>query len=242
MVLEQKSFCRQQVAQELAAHMAEVASVDAVEVRRGAAGVLQIAQKGRGGSGGHSRTHVVDVFYFIVLHPSEGGGAELHTLTGGPQQAGTRRRSRPLGGGRDDNDFTPFRNIINEWYAKDTSKKIRAVFRAKGMSGKRLSTHAPYGYIKDSEGNLQVDEEAAPIVRLIFQLAMEGNGPGKIARILREMEIITPSTLMYERTGQCRWYDPNNLCTWSSKTIVNLLEQPQYLGHTVNFRTTKKVI
>lgn len=141
---------------------------------------------------------------------------------------------------RDDNDFTPFRNIINEWYAKDTSKKIRAVFRAKGMSGKRLSTHAPYGYIKDSEGNLQVDEEAAPIVRLIFQLAMEGNGPGKIARILREMEIITSSTLMYERTGQCRWYDPNNLCTWSSKTIVNLLEQPQYLGHTVNFRTTKK--
>lgn len=141
---------------------------------------------------------------------------------------------------RDDNDFTPFRNIINEWYAKDTSKKIRAVFRAKGMSGKRLSTHAPYGYIMDSEGNLQVDEEAAPVVRLIFQLAMEGNGPGKIARILREMEIITPSTLMYERTGKCRWYDPNNLCTWSSRTIVNLLEQPQYLGHTVNFRTTKK--
>lgn len=141
---------------------------------------------------------------------------------------------------RDDNDFTPFRNIINEWYAKDTSKKIRAVFRAKGMSGKRLSTHAPYGYIMDSEGNLQVDEEAAPVVRLVFQLAMEGNGPGKIARILREMEIITPSTLMYERIGKCRWYDPNNLCTWSSRTIVNLLEQPQYLGHTVNFRTTKK--
>ena len=83
MVLEQKSFCRQQVAQELTAHMAEVAGVDAVEVRRGAAGVLQIVQKGRGGSGGHSRTHVVDVFYFIVLHPPEGGGAELHTLTGG---------------------------------------------------------------------------------------------------------------------------------------------------------------
>ena len=82
--------------------MAEVAGVDAVEVCRGAAGVLQIAQKGRGGSGGHSRTHVVDVFYFIVLHPSKGGGAELHTLTGGPQQAGTRRRSRPLGGGRAD--------------------------------------------------------------------------------------------------------------------------------------------
>ena len=78
---------------------------------------------------------------------------------------------------RDDNDFTPFRNIINEWYAKDTSKKIRAVFRAKGMSGKRLSTHAPYGYIKDSEGNLQVDEEAAPIVRLIFSAGDGGQWP-----------------------------------------------------------------
>ncbi|MFR0924385.1 MAG: recombinase family protein [Butyricicoccaceae bacterium] len=78
---------------------------------------------------------------------------------------------------RDDNDFTPFRNIINEWYAKDTSKKIRAVFRAKGMSGKRLSTHAPYGYIKDSEGNLQVDEEAAPIVRLFFSWRWRAMAP-----------------------------------------------------------------
>ena len=69
---------------------------------------------------------------------------------------------------REDNDFTPFRNIINEWYAKDTSKKIRAVFRAKGMSGKRLSTSAPYGYIRDSEGNLRVDDETAPVIRLIF--------------------------------------------------------------------------
>ena len=69
---------------------------------------------------------------------------------------------------REDNDFTPFRNIINEWYAKDTSKKIRAVFRAKGMSGERISTKTPYGYLRDSEGHLSVDPETAPVVRLIF--------------------------------------------------------------------------
>ena len=78
---------------------------------------------------------------------------------------------------RDDNDFTPFRNIINEWYAKDTSKKIRAVFRAKGMSGKRLSTHAPYGYIKDSEGNLQVDEGARSDCALDFSAGDGGQWP-----------------------------------------------------------------
>jgi site-specific DNA recombinase len=141
---------------------------------------------------------------------------------------------------REDNDFTPFRNIINEWYAKDTSKKIRAVFRAKGMSGKRLSTQAPYGYVKDGEGNLLVDEETAPVVRLIFQLAAEGEGPGKIARRLREMEIITPRTLAFQRTGRTDHYDPEHPCHWESGTIVNMLEQMTYLGHTVNFKTTKK--
>ena len=141
---------------------------------------------------------------------------------------------------REDNDFTPFRNIINEWYAKDTSKKIRAVFRAKGMSGKRLSTQVPYGYIKDAEGNLLADEETAPVVRLIFQLAAEGEGPGKIARKLREMEIITPGTLDFHRTGRTDRYDPEHPCQWNSSTIAYILEQMDYLGHTVNFKTTKK--
>lgn len=141
---------------------------------------------------------------------------------------------------REDNDFTPFRNIINEWYAKDTSKKIRAVFRAKGMSGKRLSTQVPYGYIKDGEGNLLVDEETAPVVRLIFQLAAEGEGPGKIARKLREMEIITPGTLAFQRTGRTDRYDPEHPCFWNESTIVNILGQMDYLGKTVNFKTTKK--
>lgn len=141
---------------------------------------------------------------------------------------------------REDNDFTPFRNIINEWYAKDTSKKIRAVFKAKGMSGKRVSTQAPYGYVRDADGNLLVDEDSAPVVKLIFQLAAEGNGPGKIARTLREMEIVTPGTLEFQRTGRTKRYDPDNPCFWYSSTISKILVQQEYLGHTVNFKTTKK--
>ena len=76
--------------------------------------------------------------------------------------------------------FINTRNIINEWYAKDTSKKIRAVFRNKGMSGQRLAVNAPYGYIKGEDGHLLVDEETAPVVELIFQLCVEGNGPSKL--------------------------------------------------------------
>lgn len=138
-----------------------------------------------------------------------------------------------------DNDFTPFRNIINEWYAKDTSKKIRAVFKTKGMSGKRLSTQAPYGYLRDTEGNLSIDPETAPVVRLIFQLAAEGNGPNKIARRLRELEIITPGTLAYQRSGRTDRYDPDHPCIWSGSTIVHILDNRDYLGHTVNFKTSK---
>ena len=93
-----------------------------------------------------------------------------------------------------DNDFTPFRNIMNEWYAKDTSKKIRAVLRSKGMAGKRIAVRAPYGYIRGADGNLIIDEEARPNVELIFQLCIEGNGPRKISRILAEKKIPSPAT------------------------------------------------
>ena len=141
---------------------------------------------------------------------------------------------------RDDNDFTPFRNIINEWYAKDTSKKIRAVFRAKGLSGKRLSTQAPYGYLKGQNGQLIEDTETAPVVRLIFRLAVEGNGPGKIARILREKQIVTPGTLEFQRTGRTSRYNPEFPYQWHESTVVNILEQKDYLGNTYNFKTTKK--
>ena len=140
---------------------------------------------------------------------------------------------------RDDNDFTPFRNIINEWYAKDTSKKIRAVFRNKGMSGQRISTQAPYGYLRNEDGSLRADEETVPNVRLIFQLCAEGNGPGKIARMLKEREIPTPSTVVFQRTGRTRYYHPDDPCRWTSGTVADILEQDAYLGRTSNFKTSR---
>ena len=140
---------------------------------------------------------------------------------------------------RDDNDFTPFRNIINEWYAKDTSKKIRAVFRNKGMSGQRISTRSPYGYLRNEDGSLRADEETAPNVRLIFQLCAEGNGPGKIARMLKEREIPTPSTVVFQRTGRTRYYHPGDPCRWTSDTVAGILEQDAYLGRTSNFKTSR---
>ena len=96
-----------------------------------------------------------------------------------------------------DSDFTPFLNIINEWYAKDTSKKIRAVFKAKGESGKPLCTTPPYGYKKDPEDKLHwiVDEPAGEVVKQIFQLCIEGYGPSQIAKKLENDKVLTPSRL-----------------------------------------------
>ena len=141
-----------------------------------------------------------------------------------------------------DNDFTPFRNIINEWYAKDTSKKVRAVFKAKGMSGKHLCSVPPYGYKKDENDKEHwvVDEEAATVVKEIFSLCMKGFGPTQIARMLTEREIDTP-TIHNRKYGlpatSLQTEYPNIWCTESVKSI---LANPSYLGHTVNFRTKKK--
>lgn len=129
--------------------------------------------------------------------------------------------------------------MFNEWYAKDTSKKIRAVFRNKGMSGQRLAVNAPYGYIKGEDGHLLVDEETAPVVELIFQLCVEGNGPGKIARMLKEREIPTPGTITFQRTGQTSRYFPDDPCRWNPATVLSILGQDAYLGRTTNFKTTK---
>ena len=141
---------------------------------------------------------------------------------------------------RGDDEFTPFRNIINEWYARDTSKKVRAIFRAKGMAGQRLSGNVPYGYLNGENGKLEVDAETAPVVQLIFQLCVEGNGPGKIARILRESGIPTPGTIHFQRTGKTSRYDPNHPCHWNESTVSGILEQREYLGCTVNFKYTRK--
>ena len=132
-----------------------------------------------------------------------------------------------------------YANISNEWYAKDTSKKIRAVFRSKGMQGKRMSGKAPYGYFNGPDGHLIVDEETAPIVKLIYQLCAEGNGPGKIARILRERQIPTPSTTVFRRTGQTQFYHPDDPCFWTASTVSHILEKDVYIGRTTNFKTYK---
>ena len=138
-----------------------------------------------------------------------------------------------------DNDFTPFRNIMNEWYAKDTSKKLRAVLRNKGLSGKRIAVRAPYGYIRCADGSLIIDEEAKPVVQLIFQLCIEGNGPRKISRILQERKIPSPATLEFQRTGHTKRYHPDTPYYWPTATIACMLKQDTYIGQSTNFKTFK---
>ena len=138
-----------------------------------------------------------------------------------------------------DNDFAPLRNIFNEWMVRDTSKKIKAVFRSKGMSGKPITSQPVYGYLKGEDGRFIVDEEAAPVVKQIFSLCLAGNGPTKIARVLTEQQIPTPGTLEYRRTGSTRRYYPDYPYKWATNTIVHILERKEYLGHTVNFKTEK---
>ena len=141
-----------------------------------------------------------------------------------------------------DSDFTPFLNIINEWYAKDTSKKIRAVMKSKGEAGEHLCTNPPYGYMKDPDNKKRwiVDGEAAEIVKRIFALCLNGYGPSQIARILKEDKVITP-TMHFQQIGRAaRNAPPENAYAWESKTVAGILERPEYQGHTVNFKTYRQ--
>ena len=138
-----------------------------------------------------------------------------------------------------ENDFAPLRNIFNEWLVRDTSKKIKAVKRSKGMSGKPITSKPVYGYLMDEEENFIIDEEAAPVVRQIYSLCLAGNGPTKIARMLTEQQIPTPGTLEYRRTGSTRRYHPGYECKWATNTVVHLLENWEYTGCLVNFKTEK---
>ena len=104
------------------------------------------------------------------------------------------------------------RNIFNEWLVRDTSKKIKAVKRSKGMSGKPITSKPVYGYLMDEDENFIIDEEAAPVVKQIYNLCLAGNGPTKIARMLTEQQIPTPGTLEYRRTGSTRRYHPGYEC------------------------------
>ena len=138
-----------------------------------------------------------------------------------------------------ENDFAPLRNIFNEWLVRDTSKKIKAVKRSKGMSGKPITSKPVYGYLMDEDENFIIDEEAAPVVRQIYSLCLAGNGPTKIARMLTEQQIPTPGTLEYRRTGSTRRYHPGYECKWATHTVVHLLENREYTGCLVNFKTEK---
>ena len=138
-----------------------------------------------------------------------------------------------------DNDFAPLRNIFNEWLVRDTSKKIKAVKRSKGMSGKPVTSKPVYGYLMDEDENFIIDEEAAPVVKQIYSLCLAGNGPTKIARMLTEQEIPTPGTLEYRRTGSTRRYHPGYECRWATNTVAHILENREYTGCLVNFKTEK---
>lgn len=138
-----------------------------------------------------------------------------------------------------DSELSSLKNLFNEWMVKDTSKKIKAVFRSKGLSGKPLASQPPYGYVKGEDGTFVIDPETAPVVKQIFGLCLAGNGPTKIARMLTEQNIPTPGTMEYRRTGSTRRYYPDYPCKWSTNTVCHILERREYLGHTVNFKTEK---
>lgn len=141
-----------------------------------------------------------------------------------------------------EDDFTPFRNIMNEWYARDTSRKIQSTFRSKGESGKHTASSPPYGYIKDEKDKDKwvVDEKAAEIVRRIFNLTMDGAGPYKIAKILEADKIDIPA--YHQKKLGYGLHQSKNFeypYRWCSSTIASILKKKEYLGHTVNFKTRK---
>ena len=146
---------------------------------------------------------------------------------------------------RGEDDFMPFRNILSEWYARDTSRKVKAVAHTKGNAGKPLTNLPPYGFMKDSEDKNKwlVDEPAAAVVRRIFQMAMEGVGPFQIARTLSQEKVEKPSyhTARSKMAGaKPTMYDMSTPYAWSTSTVCKILAKPEYAGHTVNFRTSKK--
>jgi len=139
-------------------------------------------------------------------------------------------------------EFAPFLNIMSEWYLRDTSRKIKASKKTQGMSGKRLTTKPIYGYMLDPNDKSKwiIDPEASEVVRRIFTLAIEGKGTMQIARILAEDKVERPTYYQYTRgIVNAANYDHSDPYKWNSGTIAFILAKPEYMGHTVNFRTYK---
>ena len=140
------------------------------------------------------------------------------------------------------NDLMPFKNLFNEWFIRDTSRKIRAVLKAKAERGERLGSRAPYGYRKAPDTKkLIVDEEAAAIVRRIFAMCASGSGPSQIARILKKEQILTPTMYAYTKYGITHvGLDTQRLYHWSGDTVADMLENEIYLGNTVNMKHSSR--
>ena len=142
---------------------------------------------------------------------------------------------------RGDDDFTPFRNIMNEYYARDTSRKIRSTFQSKGKSGKHLTGTVIYGYLwNEARDQWLVDPEAADVVKHIFAMTIEGYGPYQIASKLKEEKVLIPSAYLAQHgEGVNKNKTFKDVYGWGSSTICNILEKREYLGHTINFKTRK---
>ena len=142
---------------------------------------------------------------------------------------------------RGDDDFTPFRNIMNEYYARDTSRKIRSTFQSKGKSGKHLTGTVIYGYLwNEARDQWLVDPEAAEVVKCIFAMTIEGYGPYQIASKMKEEKVLIPSAYLARHgEGVNKNKTFKDVYGWGSSTICNILEKREYLGHTINFKTRK---
>ena len=144
---------------------------------------------------------------------------------------------------REDNEFTPLRNWFNEFYARDTSKKIRAVKQAKAQRGERVNGEAPYGYLIDPENknHLIPDPETAHVVKQIFAMYVRGDRMCEIQNWLRDNEILTVGELRYRRTGRTQHPRPqlNAWYNWPDKTLYDILTRQEYLGHTITAKTYK---
>ena len=138
-----------------------------------------------------------------------------------------------------ENDFAVFKNVFNDYYAKDTSKKIRAVVKMRGEAGEHLASNPPYGYIKDPHDKKKwiVDEEAAAVVKRIFDLCVAGKGPMQIAKILKADKVLTTRAYYAEQKGKSLLDNPYS---WNESTVVAVLERMDYCGHTVNFKSYSK--
>ena len=138
-------------------------------------------------------------------------------------------------------DIVPMQDLFNEWHAKNTSQKVRNVFKSKGMAGIPLTTNPPFGYMKNPENKKEwiIDETAAVTVKQIFKVCVSGLGPSQIAKRLKEQEVLTPTEYWISIERKCS-KPPETKYGWCADTVANILSKQDYCGDTVNFRYTTK--